>query len=58
MRVTLGEVNRNVLRLEAAFNGWTQSHERGHETNARWLVTTGLSLVAAIVAIWAAVGTR
>lgn len=45
--VTLGEVYRAVLRVEAGLN----EHKRGHETNARWVITTVVAVGAALVAL-------
>jgi hypothetical protein len=55
MRVTLGEVNRNILALRGDFQKWTERHEDGHETNARWMVTSIISIGGMVVAIIAAV---
>ena len=51
MRVTLGEVNRNVLALRSDFREWTANHERGHETSSRWLITTAIAVGGLAVAI-------
>jgi hypothetical protein len=47
VRVTLGEVYRAVLRVEAGLN----KHEDGHDTHARWQITTGIALIGLVVAL-------
>jgi hypothetical protein len=54
-KVTLGEVYRAVLRVEKALD----RHEEGHDTNARWQVTTLIAvggLVLALIKLSAGVG--
>jgi len=62
MRVTLGEVNRNILSLRRDFREYVdvhvrehRDHEEDHDTAGRWLVATAVSIIGLSIAVVTAI---
>lgn len=48
-RVTIGEVNRNVLGLRDDFKEYVETHRLEHRNDWRWLVTAAIACGAFVL---------